>query len=109
MTRPPPCARRWGRAARIRVMDPVRLVAMMWSTCASVSSSAAPNSPYPALETITSTRPAANASSTTARTAVVSVTSRIFAWKVSGYRLRRSVTLSRERTVPMTRSPRSRS
>jgi hypothetical protein len=47
-------------------IEPVRLVAMIWSTCSSLSSSAAPRRPYPALLTTTSIRPSrANERSTT--------------------------------------------
>ena len=45
MIRPPPWARRYGSAARISWIEPVRLVAMTWSIWSSVSSSAAPNRP----------------------------------------------------------------
>src|SRR5215471_16511055 len=55
--RPPPCFRKWGSAARMTRIEPTRLVSSSFSICSSVTSSAAPNKPYPALLTTTSMRP----------------------------------------------------
>ena len=74
--RPPRACRMCGNTARMSWMLAVRFVARMASTCSSVSSSAAPKTPYPALLIATSIRPrSATVRSTAARRAAVSRTS----------------------------------
>src|SRR3954453_1345737 len=67
MTRPLPCSRMCGSTARVMRIEPKRLVSNRARACSIELSSAAPETPTPALFTSTSMRPDR---SSTARTAV---------------------------------------
>src|SRR5215212_3411407 len=76
MIRPLPCSRMWGSTARVVRIEPKRLVSNKARACSIELSSAAPETPTPALLTRTSMRPDRSSTSRTApATEASSVTS----------------------------------
>src|SRR3954452_15580725 len=66
MIRPPPCSRMWGSTARVMRIEPKRLVSNKARAWSIELSSAAPETPRPALLTRTSMRPDRSSTSRTA-------------------------------------------